>query len=179
MDTSSFINALRHIFALRGPIWQIHSDCGTNFKGGYKELKLLIDKTNDFSISRYLIDEGCTWVFNLPHSSHLGGVWERMKGVSRQDFGSHAGTNQFFQSHSLSFVNLYGRDDWYYQLKPTDTRFNWSKCSPPFEMSDDPDSEDLHTFAVEKGSASQKWWYVCPCKSLFVGLSLQESLVVL
>ncbi|KAK0132197.1 hypothetical protein N1851_032987 [Merluccius polli] len=81
MDTSSFINALRRFFAVRGPAKVIRSDCGTNFKGACKELQLLQDET---SISKYLSKEGCTWLFNPPHSSHMGGVWERMIGVSRR-----------------------------------------------------------------------------------------------
>jgi hypothetical protein len=34
MDTSSFINALRRFFAIRGPAIQLRSDNGTNFVGG-------------------------------------------------------------------------------------------------------------------------------------------------
>lgn len=30
MDTSSFINALRRFLAIRGPVKQLRSDCGTN-----------------------------------------------------------------------------------------------------------------------------------------------------
>ncbi len=39
MDSSSFINALRRFFAIRGPAKQLRSDCGTNFVGACKELK--------------------------------------------------------------------------------------------------------------------------------------------
>ncbi len=38
MSTSSFINALRRFFAVRGPTKQIGSDCGTNFVGASREL---------------------------------------------------------------------------------------------------------------------------------------------
>lgn len=40
MTSSSFINALRRFFAIRGPAKQLRSDCGTNFVGTSKELKL-------------------------------------------------------------------------------------------------------------------------------------------
>ncbi len=78
MDTSSCINALRRFFALRGPAKQLHSDCGTNFVGACKELGM--DKT----VQAYLSEQGCSWIFNPPHASHMGGSWERMIGVSRR-----------------------------------------------------------------------------------------------
>lgn len=67
---------------MRGPVKMIRSDCGTNFKGACRELQILLRDETD--ISRYLSEEGCTWLFNPPHSSHMGGVWERMIGVSRR-----------------------------------------------------------------------------------------------
>ena len=36
------------------------------------------------SEEKYLETQKCTWVFNPPHSFHMGGVWERMVGVSRR-----------------------------------------------------------------------------------------------
>ncbi|XP_067250257.1 uncharacterized protein [Chanodichthys erythropterus] len=83
MDSSSFINALRRFFAVRGPAKQLRSDCGTNFVGACKELKME-SVTEDRRVQEYLSDSGCSWVFNPPHSSHMGGSWERMIGVSRR-----------------------------------------------------------------------------------------------
>lgn len=40
MSTSSFINALRRFFSIRGPAKLLHSDRGTNFIGACKELKI-------------------------------------------------------------------------------------------------------------------------------------------
>ncbi len=40
--------------------------------------------TDDRRVQEYLSDKGCFWVFNPPHSSHMGGSWERMIGVSRR-----------------------------------------------------------------------------------------------
>ncbi|XP_019713518.1 uncharacterized protein LOC109508118, partial [Hippocampus comes] len=84
MDTSSFINALRRFLAMRGPVKQIRSDCGTNFKGTSKELHMLATDPEEPNVNKYLGEQGCTWIFNPPHSSHMGGAWERMIGVSRR-----------------------------------------------------------------------------------------------
>ncbi|KAI4905881.1 hypothetical protein NFI96_001270 [Prochilodus magdalenae] len=72
MDSSSFINALRRFFSVRGPAKQIRSDCGTNFIGACKE------------VQGYLSDNGCRWIFNPPHSSHMGGSWEQLIGLARR-----------------------------------------------------------------------------------------------
>ncbi|KAI7804924.1 hypothetical protein IRJ41_023810 [Triplophysa rosa] len=61
MDTSSCINALRRLFAIRGPL----------------ELGMS-------AVQRYLNQQGCSWEFNPPHASHMGGSWERLIGVARR-----------------------------------------------------------------------------------------------
>ncbi|XP_071368507.1 uncharacterized protein [Centroberyx affinis] len=81
LSTSSFINALRRFTAIRGSAKLFRSDRGTNFVGACKELGI---KTEDPELQSYLRDHGCTWDFNLPHSSHMGGVWERMIGIARR-----------------------------------------------------------------------------------------------
>ncbi|XP_034163934.2 uncharacterized protein LOC117598271 [Pangasianodon hypophthalmus] len=78
MDASSCINALRRFFALRGPAKQLHSDCGTNFIRACKELGM------DKIVQKYLSEQGCSWEFNPPHSSHMGGSWERLIGIARR-----------------------------------------------------------------------------------------------
>lgn len=79
LSTSSFINALRRFTAIRGPAKLFHSDRGTNFVGACKELGITPENAQ---LKFYLEDQSCTWVFNLPHASHMGGVWERMIGVA-------------------------------------------------------------------------------------------------
>ncbi|XP_037305223.2 uncharacterized protein LOC119194863 [Pungitius pungitius] len=81
MDSSSCINALRRFFALRGPAKQLRSDRGTNFVGASCELGMGQDVP---SVFKYLQENGCKWELNPPHASHMGGVWERMIGVSRR-----------------------------------------------------------------------------------------------
>ena len=56
----------------RGKPEQIFSDCGTNFKGTTKELKIETRKMSEFATK-----EGIIWDFNPPASPHMGGVWER------------------------------------------------------------------------------------------------------
>lgn len=80
LSASSFINALRRFFSIRGPAKLIRSDQGTNFVGASKELNLVADA----DMQRYLQDQQCTWTFNPPHSSHMGGAWERLIGVARR-----------------------------------------------------------------------------------------------
>ena len=83
LTTSSFINALRRFFSIRGPAKHIRSDQGTNFVGACRELGLQsnIDTT---TVGRHLAEQGCTWTFNPPHAPHMGGTWERMIGISKR-----------------------------------------------------------------------------------------------
>ncbi|XP_073713971.1 uncharacterized protein [Misgurnus anguillicaudatus] len=81
MSTSSFINALRRFFSVRGPAKLLRSDRGTNFIGACKELGI---DHRDATLNSYLQEKNCTWQFNPPHSSHMGGSWERLIGIARR-----------------------------------------------------------------------------------------------
>ncbi|KAM4012761.1 uncharacterized protein ACNLHF_004514 isoform 1-T3 [Anomaloglossus baeobatrachus] len=83
MDTSSLINVLRRFLAIRGPVKQLRSDRGSNFVGACRELNIDTKPIQD-----QLAEKGCTWIFNPPHSSHMGGSWERMIGISRNILNS-------------------------------------------------------------------------------------------
>lgn len=80
MSTDSFINALPRFFAVCGPAKLLQSDRGTNFVGACKDLNM---NTADTTVRKYLQEKGCSWVFNPPHASHMGGSWERLIGVAR------------------------------------------------------------------------------------------------
>ncbi|XP_061170947.1 uncharacterized protein LOC133180435 [Saccostrea echinata] len=86
LSSSSFINAFKRFEAIRGKVTQIRSDQGTNFVGAINDLK--IDSTGlnleDGKIKNFLYECGTTWKFNPPHSSHMGGAWERLIGVVRR-----------------------------------------------------------------------------------------------
>lgn len=84
MSTDSFINALRRLFAIRGPAKQIRSDCGTNFIGASRDLKMDKTNCNTKNIENYLTEQNCSWIFNPPHASHMSGAWEQMIGIARR-----------------------------------------------------------------------------------------------
>ena len=84
MSSSSFINALRPFISLRGPVKEFCSDRGTNFVGATDDLRMNTINAEDGQISNFLYNTDTIWIFNPPHSSHMGGVWERMIGITRK-----------------------------------------------------------------------------------------------
>lgn len=84
MSSSSFINALRRFVAIRGSVKIIRSDRGTNFIGTANILNLNCINIEDTTSKSYLEEKGITWIFNAPHSSHMGGVWELMIRTARR-----------------------------------------------------------------------------------------------
>ncbi|XP_016522520.1 uncharacterized protein LOC107834976 [Poecilia formosa] len=82
MSTDSFINAPRRLFAIRGPARQIRSDCGTNFVGAARALKMSKTDLGFQNIENYLSQQNCSWIFNPPHASHMGGACEWMIGIA-------------------------------------------------------------------------------------------------
>ena len=84
MSSSSFINALRRITAIRGPIKIFRSDRGTNFIGATDQIGIKSINVEDTKVKQHLDNTGSVWKFNSPHSSHMGGVWERMIGITRR-----------------------------------------------------------------------------------------------
>ena len=81
LSSSSFVNALRRFTAIRGPVRLFRSDRGTNFIRDCRELKI---KSEDPELTTCLQNQGSTWIFTPPHSSHMGGVWERIIGAARR-----------------------------------------------------------------------------------------------
>ncbi|KAH3817028.1 hypothetical protein DPMN_118554 [Dreissena polymorpha] len=84
MPSSAFINALRRFIAIRGPVKVFRSDCGTNFVGATAHIGVDAINVEDEQMKGYLHRSGTVWIFNAPHSSHMGGAWERMIGVCRR-----------------------------------------------------------------------------------------------
>ena len=80
LTTDSFLNAYRRFVCRRGPIQQLRSDQGTNFVGEKNELEAALHEMNHNKIQRELLKDNCDWFawkMNVPHASHMGGVWER------------------------------------------------------------------------------------------------------
>ena len=84
LDTDSFINAVRRFINLRGSPSTIHSDNGTNFHAGERELRESLRDWNQQSIQKFLRQKNIRWKFNLPGASHMGGAWERTIGSVRK-----------------------------------------------------------------------------------------------
>jgi hypothetical protein len=81
LETDSFINALRRFISRRGPVCQIHTDRGTNFVGAKNEFQKRFQEMNKNKVATELLKLNCDWIemkTNVPHASHMGGVWERM-----------------------------------------------------------------------------------------------------
>jgi hypothetical protein len=58
----------------------LRSDRGNNFVGRKNELKEALTEMNQEAIKLKLMEENCDWIefqMNVPHASHMGGVWER------------------------------------------------------------------------------------------------------
>ena len=87
LDTDSFILALCRFIARRGQVKVIRSDNGTNFTGGEKELRVIIEGWNQAKIHDALLQKGIKWVFNPAAASHHGGVWERLIRSTRKILG--------------------------------------------------------------------------------------------
>ncbi|XP_033116710.1 uncharacterized protein LOC117116716 [Anneissia japonica] len=112
MDTSSFIMSLRRFTAIRGPVARIRCDQGTNFVGARGEFQTIL---NDQNVTKFLVSQNCEWIFNPPHASHFGGVWERQIGIIRrildtmfQKLGKHQLTDEVlrtFMAEACAVVN--------------------------------------------------------------------------
>lgn len=84
LSSSSFIMALKRLIAIRGPVSHFRSDMGTNFVGSIEDLGIQAINVEDCKVKEYLRNSNSTWLFNPPHASHMGGVWERVIGITRR-----------------------------------------------------------------------------------------------
>ncbi|XP_052809448.1 uncharacterized protein LOC128237911 [Mya arenaria] len=84
MSSSAFTNALRRFVSVRGKVKVFRSDRGTNFVGAIDNIQADAINVEDEPTQSFLRKSGTIWMFNSPHSSHMGGAWERLIGVARR-----------------------------------------------------------------------------------------------
>ena len=76
MTTDPLIMGLRCFIAIRGTVSSIRCDQGSNFVGASNEFKVAMKELDKARITVFLTKKQCEFIFNAPHSSHAGGVWE-------------------------------------------------------------------------------------------------------
>ena len=77
LDSDSFINALRRFLSIRGHVRTIRCDRGTNLMGGISQIQDPANSISEPEVHRFLLENSCDFIVNVPHASHQGGVWER------------------------------------------------------------------------------------------------------
>lgn len=80
LSTEAFLMAFTRFASCRGPIREVHSDCGTNFIGASRLLNPLQQSTNSQAfqdrVQNQLSTKQISWHFHPPSSPHFGGLWE-------------------------------------------------------------------------------------------------------
>ncbi|XP_025419482.1 uncharacterized protein LOC112689831 [Sipha flava] len=102
LSTETFLLAFTRFVARRGPVKEIHSDCGTNFVGAANLLTPLHDFVASDSyqnrIRSHLSKDQIAWFFNPPSSPHFGGLWESgvksTKSLIFRSIGTHRLTSE-------------------------------------------------------------------------------------
>jgi len=106
LSTECFLMAFTRFSARRGPIKEMHSDCGTNFIGASRLLTPLHELTHSTpfqdSVRTHLAKNQITWHFNPPASPHFGGLWEAgvksTKSLILRSIGLHKLTSEEFST---------------------------------------------------------------------------------
>ncbi|XP_013381171.1 uncharacterized protein LOC106152206 [Lingula anatina] len=78
LETDSFINGFIRFVARRGYPSKVYSDNATNLVGADAEMARCLRQMDKAKVISEARRKGIDWVFNPPHASHFGGVWERM-----------------------------------------------------------------------------------------------------
>ncbi|XP_029341031.1 uncharacterized protein LOC103311791 [Acyrthosiphon pisum] len=102
LSTETFLLAFTRFVARRGPVHEMHSDCGTNFVGASRiltPLKTFIHSSSfQDRVHQQLAKTGVKWFFNPPSSPHFGGLWEAgvksAKALILRSVGTHRLTSE-------------------------------------------------------------------------------------
>lgn len=80
LSTETFLMSFSRFISRRGPIQQMHSDCGTNFVGASKMFETVDKFTQSAEYQKkcrsFLAARNISWHFNPPSAPHFGGLWE-------------------------------------------------------------------------------------------------------
>ncbi|XP_050528192.1 uncharacterized protein LOC126898294 [Daktulosphaira vitifoliae] len=110
LSTEKFLMAFTRFVSRRGPIQEIHSDCGSNFIGASRLLKKCLSPLQalttsaDFqnTVHEQLSKRNISWYFNPPASPHFGGLWEAgvksTKSLIYRSIGLHKLTSEEFST---------------------------------------------------------------------------------
>ena len=93
LDTEAFLNGFVRFIARRGPPDKIFSDNGTNLVGSHRELRRHLKELDKAKVVQEARQREIEWVFNTPHASHHGGVWERLIRTTRRVLVTMLGRN--------------------------------------------------------------------------------------
>lgn len=102
LTSETFLLAFTRFAARRGPIRDMHSDCGTQFVGASRLLTPLQQFTHSQPfqdrLQQHCSKAQITWHFNPPASPHFGGLWEAgvksVKSLILRTIGSHSLTHE-------------------------------------------------------------------------------------
>ena len=95
MDISSFRNALRRFWSIRGTCKLMVSDRGTNFLGAKNQM----ESADVTQLQKYAQSQEVQWDFITPGASYQGGVWERKVGAIKSVLNA---TLRLLHSQALS-----------------------------------------------------------------------------
>ena len=71
MTTDAFLNVLRCFIAIRGPVYQLRSDQGSNFVGAGNQLVAAIKEMNVNKVAPHLRDHDCEFLL-IPLTQVIG-----------------------------------------------------------------------------------------------------------
>lgn len=109
VNTDSFLMAFRRFVSRRGKPSELLSDCGTNFKGGERELREAFTEMCP-TLQEHLAKQQMKFSFNPPGAPHFGGVWEReirsIKSALRVSLGSKSFTEEVLRTVMIEIEGI-------------------------------------------------------------------------
>lgn len=104
LTPQDFLMALRRLIARRGKPIQIYSDNSTTFKATQKTLNNLEIFVKNDNIDTFLRREGISWHFFPPGAPWMGGIYERIIGLTKQVLRITLGRSKVNQVQLLTLL---------------------------------------------------------------------------